>query len=199
MVYTLQVGKYNGGMACLAFLQDELHGFLCIVIVEVAEGLIEQQEIEGLHERAYNGYALLLAIGAFTAGLVQLAANTQRGCHLFYLFRRVKRVELAFHFNVFLHRLIVKKAEVLEYDADMVFAVTGYLFGGETGKVVVIIEDGPLVFAAQAVNELGERCFAGAGGRYYFNVFALVQHEVLLPYIRYPAILLIKIAGYQLL
>ena len=46
-------------------------------LIEVADGLVEEEEVEGLTERADSGKALLLPEGQQACGALELVGNTE--------------------------------------------------------------------------------------------------------------------------
>lgn len=58
-------GNNDAGIALPGFAGQYVDHDVCIGFVQMADRLVEQQEVERLAQAAYEGYALLLAVGQF--------------------------------------------------------------------------------------------------------------------------------------
>ena len=76
----------------------------------MAEWLIQQQEIERLHQGADDGHPLLLAVRTDAAFGSQLVADAQPFGHFLYFFDGVEGVQLPLQFNILQYGLFGEKA-----------------------------------------------------------------------------------------
>src|SRR5829696_5156577 len=109
-----QVGKDDARAPAAGLLQHQLHGALRILVIQVAKGFIQQQEVEWLHEGANDGNTLLLSIRTDAAGYTQPATNAQPVCHLPDFFWGMIGGKLAFDVDILENGLFGKKTKVLE-------------------------------------------------------------------------------------
>ncbi len=166
-------------------------GFLCeypahdasVVIVQVADGLVQEDEVEWLAEAADESHPLLLAEGelpGFLVSLVGNAENFEKGEDIFLL---LVIGEAVLELDVFEGGQFGKDAQFLEKDAERVLAYLHPFVDGERADVPFVEVDDALVVTPIAVDIAAKRRFACAGGRFYEVTLPFAERNVLMPYV----------------
>ena len=166
-------------------------GFLCqypahdvaIVIVQMADGFVQEDEVERLAEAADEGNALLLAEGQFPCFLICFvgdAEDSKKGKDIFLL---LIIGEAILELNVFEGSQFGKEAQLLEEDAEGMLAYFHPFVDGERTDVPLVEIDDTLIVAAVTVDVAAERGLACARGSFYEVTLPFRECDVLMPHV----------------
>ena len=148
--------------------------------VEIAGGLVGEENFGAIDERAGDGDALLLASGKFRGAVAEAMrqANAFDGfANARWAFATIDFGEAKRELDIFFERHAWEKVERLENHADGVAAVAGEIERGQRGNVLTVSEDGAGSGPVEAGDEIQERGFAGAGGAEEGEEFAVGDRE----------------------
>ena len=150
-------------------------------IVEMRDGLVGQDEVEGLHQGAHHGHTLLLAERHQAHAGVLLVADAEHGEPLLNLPARLMAGELVLDFHVLHGRQLGKEAQLLEQQRDIALA-DGYPLGGaKTLDVGIVEQDLSAEIVAVALYVAAEGALALAAVGLYEIHFAFLEEDVMLP------------------
>ena len=158
------MGDDHEGRAVLVELVEQVEDDLFVGFVQVAGGLVGQQQLGVVDEGAGHAHALLLAAGELARQVCGAVgqADAVEGLEGFLLVGH--RVVVLGDHDVLEGRQVADEVELLEDEADGAAAHLGELVGGQVGDVVAVQHDGALGGGVHGADDVHERGLAGAGG-----------------------------------
>ena len=115
-------GGYDASSLLLGFFCHDATHYVGIAIVEVAYGLIDKEEVEGLAEGADECHALLLSEGHAAYGGVDFVSYAEHLEPLKYLFLLLFASELVFDDDIFEGCELREQAQFLPHEGEMLAA-----------------------------------------------------------------------------
>src|SRR5579884_35108 len=175
------VGGHQDGCAVRVDLDQQLHDLPGSVRIEVARGLVGDQDQRRMDERPGHGDPLLLAPRELVREAVlavRKADKIQYGVHArLDNFPVQDPVHLQRERHILAHGLVGQQLEILEHDADLAPEVR-YLLLLEAPDILVVDEHAPAGRDLIADQQLDEGRFAGARGADQEGELALRDADV---------------------
>jgi hypothetical protein len=166
------VGDHEDGLVELAAgLAEHLENGVGIFGVEVAGGLVGEDDGGAGDEGAGDSDTLLLAAGELVGAVVETALDAEhlgevgeKGLVEIFLYGRAELGDVVGDFNVAHRGERWQEVEALEDEADFGATHFGALGVGESGEVHAVDQDGAGGGAGEAAKDVEKGGLAGAGG-----------------------------------
>src|SRR5258708_3696347 len=171
------VRHHQDGVAGVVQFAENLddHGF--VGFVEIAGGLVGENDLRLIDQRARNRNALLLAAGELRGEMRQAVAQAHALQHFFSLLFVRDAMEILRQHYIFKRREIRHQMKLLEDEADFFRAVTHQLVFAEFRKIDAVNNHMAGGEGVQAAENVDERGFPRAGGAHERDPFAAVHAE----------------------
>lgn len=175
-------GGDDGGALAGGFTGNETGCCLSTVIIEVADGLVGQQEAEGLTERAYDGDALLLPERQQAHGGVAFLGDVEFGEPCRNGLAIDMMGETVLYLDVLYCRKLRKQSQVLIDTTDHTTTDVEPLGTRKTTHVGLVEQDGARIVIATARYIAAQRAFATAAVGLDKVTFTSLEANLLLPH-----------------
>ena len=133
------MGDHDDGAALFVELLQQLHHFLAMLRIEVAGGLVGEDEFRRVDDGARHRDALLLSARKLHREMLQAMAHVhllQHCLHALLALRRWNFVVCEWQLHVFVDGQLVDEIEALEHEADVRLAQVGPLALGIIGHLL---------------------------------------------------------------
>ena len=159
---------HQNGLFQLAIGTDEhLEDGFGVLCIEVAGGLVCEDDGRMGNERASYGYALLFATGELRGTVVETALNGEQIAEPVEVLPVQRLFAAAYgvgNFDIAHGGERWEQVEFLKDEADTVFAQAGALGVVQCGKIHAVNDDAAAGGLGEATEEVKERGLSGAGG-----------------------------------
>src|ERR1700722_6338689 len=162
-----RVGDLHDGGALLIQPLEKLHDFFALAGMQVAGGLVRQNQLGARDHRARHGHKLLLATGKLAGVEVALPDDVEAVERVADQASPLRGLDVAvgeWNVQILVHRQIVNQVVALEHEADILLVQLDAILGLHlvNGVVEEVKLAGP--GAIQHAENAEQRGFAGAGG-----------------------------------
>ena len=149
--------------------------------IEVADRLVEQDEIERLAHAADEGHALLLSEGELIDRGIPLIGDTRSLEHSPDLLLRLEMRELVFQADILRDGQFAEKTQILEKHTQRPAAQAAPRRGGKAAAIRPVEEYPPRVILPDAVEKVAQRSFPRSRSSLEQAVLPLAQGHLLQP------------------
>ena len=154
-------------------------------VVQMAHGLVGQQEVEGLHQGSDGCHALLLTKAHPAHRHVALVGYAQALEPRIYLLRLFQPGQTVFQRHVFAGRELREEAQLLIDARQFVFSDFGPRGNAQRAHVASAETDAPLIVVAVAQEEAAQRRLPGARSRLDEDVRSLFERHDPSPHVAF--------------
>ena len=162
---TLRVGDHHDGGALLVQLGEQIHHLLAILGVEVAGGLVGEDELGVGHHGTGDGHALLLSARELLREVLGPMGDghpLHHGGDPLLALRRADVQVAQRQFDVLIDVQFVDEVEALEHEADVALAELGALLLLQAANLLSEQLIGALGGIIQEAEDVEQRGFAAA-------------------------------------
>ena len=171
------VRHHQDGMASIMQFTENLDDHRFVGLVEISGGLVGENDLRLIDQRARNGNALLFATGKLRGEMRQPLAEAHAPQRFFSLRFVRDTVEILCEHHVFNRRKIRHEMELLEDEADFFRAVTHHLAFTKFRKIDAVNDHMARSECVQAAENVDKRSFSRAGGPHERHPLAGVHCE----------------------
>ena len=154
------VGDHDNRGALLVQLAEQVEHDFLVLLVEVAGGLIGQNQLRVVDQRAGHAHALLLAAGELAGQVVGAVLQADLFQRLHGLLLIDHRMVVLGHHHVFHGGQVRNQIELLEHQSDEVLAHVGQLRGVQVLQLAAFQLHGALGGRVHAANHVHQRGLA---------------------------------------
>src|SRR5580704_5730430 len=165
------VRDHQDRMAGMVQLAEDFQDDLFIGFVEIAGGLVGQDDLRLIDQRARDGYALLFAAGELRGEVRHAFPHADAAQGFFRLLFIGHAVKVLREHDVLDGVQIWDKVKLLEDEADFFGAVANHLVLGGLREIDNIDDDAAGVQLVESAKNVDERGFSGAGGSHERHPF----------------------------
>ena len=174
-------GDDDAGALRLGLVHEDFAHDAAIVVVEMRDGFVGEDEVEGLHEGTHQCHTLLLSERHAPHLGLGLVGDAQHVEPLKYLFAGLEIGEFVLDFHILKGCQFGKEAQLLEQGADMTHAYAHPLGNTELPGVLVVEQYLSVVVVAIALDIAAESAFPLAALCLDEVEFFFLETHVLLP------------------
>ena len=155
------MGDHDDRGALVMQLAEQVEDDLLVLLVQVAGGLIGENQLRVVDQRTRDAHALLLAAGQLARQMVSAVLQTDLLQRLKGLLLVDDRMVVLRDHHVLDGRQVRHQIELLEHQADQVLAHVGELAGVQILQLAALQRNGALARRVHAADHVHQRRLAG--------------------------------------
>ncbi len=171
------VRHHQDGVAGVVQFAENLEDHCFVGLVEISGGLVGENDLRLIDQRARNGHSLLLAAGELRGEMRQAVAESHTLQRFLGLLFVRDAMEILRKHHIFKSREIRHEMKLLEDEADLFRAVTHQLVFAEFRKIDAVNYHMAGGESVQAAENVDQGSFPRAGGAHERDPFAGVHIE----------------------
>ena len=174
-------GYYHSCALFLCLLQHDVPHHATVCLVEMADRLIQQEKIKGLHQSSYHGNTLLLTKGHATYFGIYLIANPQSIKPLKYLLLRLKSSQFVLDLHILESCQFRKETQILKEQTQVVLPDLNPITHTKRTDVSLIEENPAQIILTMSDDVAEKTTFPCTAVGLDKNVLSSLEEHVVLP------------------